>query len=208
VSRIEVLTLAGPVGALETRLETPDGAGGPAAFGVVCHPHPLFGGTMDNKVTHTIARSMMECGAPTFRFNFRGVGASGGKFDNGRGETDDLAAIVAEGRRRYPSAALWLGGFSFGAFVALRGAPDLAPVKLVAVAPPVARFELGTVANPDCDWMLAQGDVDEVVPAEAVLAWAAAQPRKPRLHVLAGAGHFFHGKLHELKPLVLDFLRT
>ena len=208
MSRIEVLTLAGPVGALETRLETPDGAGGPAAFGVVCHPHPLFGGTMDNKVTHTIARSMMECGAPTFRFNFRGVGASGGKFDNGRGETDDLAAIVAEGRRRYPSAALWLGGFSFGAFVALRGAPDLAPVKLVAVAPPVARFELGTVANPDCDWMLAQGDVDEVVPAEAVLAWAAAQPRKPRLHVLAGAGHFFHGKLHELKPLVLDFLRT
>jgi alpha/beta superfamily hydrolase len=208
VSRIEVLTLAGPVGALETRLETPDGAGGPAAFGVVCHPHPLFGGTMDNKVTHTIARSMMECGAATFRFNFRGVGASGGKFDNGRGETDDLAAVVAEGRRRYPSAALWLGGFSFGAFVALRGAPDLAPVKLIAVAPPVARFELGTVANPDCDWMLAQGDVDEVVPAEAVLAWAAAQPRKPRLHVLAGAGHFFHGKLHELKPLVLDFLRS
>jgi alpha/beta superfamily hydrolase len=208
VSHIEVLTLAGPVGALETRLETPDGAVGPAAFGVVCHPHPLFGGTMDNKVTHTVARSMMECGAPTFRFNFRGAGVSGGKFDNGRGETGDLAAVVAEGRRRYPSAALWLGGFSFGAFVALRGAPDLAPVKLVAVAPPVARFELGTVANPDCDWMLAQGDVDEVVPAEAVLAWAAAQPRKPRLHVLAGAGHFFHGKLHELKPLVLDFLRS
>jgi alpha/beta superfamily hydrolase len=208
VSHIEVLTLAGPVGALETRLETPDSDAAPAVFGVVCHPHSLFGGTMDNKVTHTIARSMVECGAPTFRFNFRGVGASGGTFDNGRGEAFDLAAVVAEGRRRYPSADLWLGGFSFGAFVALRGAQDLAPVKLVAVAPPVARFELGTVANPDCDWMLAQGDIDEVVPAEAVLAWAAAQPRKPRLHVLAGAGHFFHGKLHELKPLVVEFLKS
>jgi alpha/beta superfamily hydrolase len=207
VSRIEVLTLAGPVGALEARLETPDGEIRSDVFGVVCHPHPLFQGTMDNKVTHTIARSMMECGAPAFRFNFRGVGASGGKFDNGRGEADDLAAVVSEGRRRYPAADLWLGGFSFGAFVALRAAHDLAPVKLIAVAPPVARFELGTVANPDCDWLLAQGDTDDVVPAEAVLAWAAEQPRKPRLHVLAGAGHFFHGRLHELKPLLLDFLK-
>ncbi len=87
------------------------------------------------------------------------------------------------------------------------GRRDLAPVKLIAVAPPVARFELGSVAHPDCDWMLAQGDADDVVPPDAVLAWAAQQPRKPRLHVLAGAGHFFHGKLHELKPLLIDFLR-
>ena len=85
-------------------------------------------------------------------------------------------------------------------------AATLGPVKLVAVAPPVARFELGEVAHPDCDWMLAQGDADDVVPPEAVLAWAERQPRKPRLHVLHGAGHFFHGKLHELKPLVIDFL--
>ena len=208
MSRTEVLTLAGPVGALETRLDTPDGDSTPRVFGVACHPHSLFGGTMDNKVTHTLARSMMECGAPTFRFNFRGVGASGGTFDNGRGEADDLAVVVAEGRRRYPAADLWLGGFSFGAFVALRGAPALAPLKLVAVAPPVARFELGSVANPDCDWLLVQGDADDVVSAAAVLAWAAEQPRPPRLHVIAGAGHFFHGKLHEVKPLVLDFLRS
>ena len=117
-------------------------------------------------------------------------------------------AVVAEGRRRFPGAALWLGGFSFGAFVALRGASQLQPAKLVAVAPPVERFELGSVAHPDCDWMLAQGDADDVVPADAVLAWAAAQPRPPRLHLLQGAGHFFHGKLHELKPLVLDFLKA
>jgi alpha/beta superfamily hydrolase len=209
VTRAEVFALAGVAGAIETKLEVDDEATGPVTvFGVACHPHPLFGGTMDNKVTHVIARTMLERGAPTFRFNFRGVGASAGKFDNGQGETDDLAAVVEEGRRRFPGAALWLGGFSFGAFVALRGAARAAPAKLVAVAPPVARFDLGEVAHPDCDWMLAQGDADEVVPCDAVLAWAAKQPRKPRLHVLAGAGHFFHGRLHELKPLVDDFLKT
>jgi len=212
VTRAEILSIAGPAGPLETRLELPDGPEGPdgnppRVFGVACHPHPLFGGTMDNKVTHVLARSMLECGAPAFRFNFRGVGASAGKFDNGRGEADDLAAVVAEGRRRYPSAALWLGGFSFGAFVALRAAAALAPARLIAVAPPVARFELGDVAHPNCEWMLVQGDADDVVPPDAVLAWAAQQPLKPRLHVLAGAGHFFHGKLHELKPLIIDFLR-
>jgi uncharacterized protein len=209
VTRAETLTVAGPVGSLETRLEFPDDAPAvPRFFGVACHPHPLYGGTMDNKVTHVLARSMTECGAPAFRFNFRGVGASAGEFDNGRGETADLAAIVAEGRIRFPGAALWLGGFSFGAFVALRGANELDVAKLIAVAPPVARFELGSVAHPDCDWMLAQGDADDVVPPEAVLAWAAEQPRPPRLHVVEGAGHFFHGKLHELKPLVLQFLRN
>ena len=206
MTRAEAFSIAGPAGALETRLEFPGDGDATPVFGVVCHPHPLYGGTMDNKVTHVIARAMNECGAPAFRFNFRGVGASAGSFDNGSGETDDLAAVVAEGRRRFPDAALWLGGFSFGAFVALRGAGRLRPAKLVAVAPPVARFELGSVAHPDCDWMLAQGDADDVVPPDAVLAWAAEQSRKPRLHVLQGAGHFFHGKLHELKPLVIDFL--
>lgn len=209
MTRAEVLLLAGPVGPLETRLEFADAAApAPRAFGVACHPHPLFGGTMDNKVTHVLARAMNECGAPCFRFNFRGVGASGGQFDNGRGEADDLAVVVAEGRRRFPGAALWLGGFSFGAFVALRAAEKLAPDKLIAVAPPVARFELGSVVHPECDWLLVQGDADDVVPPDAVLSWAEQQKRKPRLHVLAGAGHFFHGRLHELKPLLLDFLRA
>jgi alpha/beta superfamily hydrolase len=204
----EILTIAGPAGPLEARLEIPETAEPPRVFGVACHPHSLKGGTMDNKVAHTLARAMLECGAPAFRFNFRGVGASGGAFDHGRGEADDLAAVVEEGRRRYPGAALWLGGFSFGAFVALRGARRLGPVKLVAVAPPVVGYELGDVSSPDCDWMLAQGDADDVVPPGAVLDWAAGQPRRPRLHVLAGAGHFFHGRLHELKPLIVDFLRA
>jgi alpha/beta superfamily hydrolase len=214
VTHAEVFALAGPAGQIETKLEFPDDAQAAAgAFGVACHPHPLYGGTMDNKVTHTLARGMNESGAPCFRFNFRGVGASAGGFDNGRGETDDLAVVVAEGRRRFPGAALWLGGFSFGAFVALRGAPNLAPDKLIAVAPPVARFELGSVTHPDCDWLLVQGDADDVVPPQAVLDWAASQDpahqgKRPRVHVLAGAGHFFHGRLHELKPLLLSFLNN
>ena len=208
MTRAETFALAGPAGQLETRLEFPDDAvEAPRVFGVSCHPHPLYGGTMDNKVTHVLARAMNECGAPCFRFNFRGVGASAGVFDNGRGEADDLAAVIAEGRRRFPGAALWLGGFSFGAFVALRGAEKAAPEKLMAIAPPVARFELGTVVHPDCDWLLVQGNADDVVPPDAVLAWAKEQPRQPLLHVMAGAGHFFHGRLHELKPLLLDFLR-
>jgi alpha/beta superfamily hydrolase len=209
VTRAEFLTLAGPAGQIEAKLEFPDDtAGTPAAFGVACHPHPLYGGAMDNKVTHTLARAMNECGAPCFRFNFRGVGASAGAFDDGRGEADDLAAVVAEGRRRFPGAALWLGGFSFGAYVALRAARTLNPVKLAAVAPPVSRFEFGSLASPDCEWMLAQGDADDVVDPQAVLAWAAEQPRKPTLHVLAGAGHFFHGRLHELKPLLIGFFSS
>ncbi len=209
MTRAEFLTLTGPAGQIEAKLEFPDDAAAtPAAFGVACHPHSLYGGAMDNKVTHTLARAMNECGAPCFRFNFRGVGASAGAFDNGRGEADDLAAVVAEGRRRFPGAALWLGGFSFGAFVALRGAQTLDPVKLAAVAPPVSRFELGSVAHPDCEWLLAQGDADDVVDPQAVLSWAAEQPRKPTLHVLAGAGHFFHGRLHELKPLLIAFFSS
>jgi alpha/beta superfamily hydrolase len=204
----EVLTIAGPSGPLESRLEIPGDATAPRVFGVACHPHSLKGGTMDNKVTHTIARAMVETGAPAFRFNFRGVGASAGEFDKGRGEVDDLAAVVAEGRRRFPGAALWLGGFSFGAFVALRAAPQLQPAKLIAIAPPVVGYELGDVNAPDCDWLLAQGDADDVVPPDAVLGWASRQSHQPRLHVLAGAGHFFHGRLHELKPLLADFLRA
>jgi alpha/beta superfamily hydrolase len=203
----EVLTLAGPSGQIEARVELPDALENPQFFGVACHPHSLKGGTMDNKVTHTLARAMVECGAPAFRFNFRGVGASAGSFDSGRGEVDDLAAVVAEGRRRFPGAGLWLGGFSFGGFVSLRAAPRVAPAKLVTIAPPVVGYELGDVDGPECEWMLVQGDADDVVPPDAVLSWAATQANKPRLHVLAGAGHLFHGRLHELKPLLLDFLR-
>jgi uncharacterized protein len=155
---------------------------------------------------HTIARAMQEHGAPTLRFNFRGTGKSEGAFDNGRGEVADLEAIVAFARARWPGAALWLAGFSFGAYVALQGEASLAPVKLITIAPPVARFDLGAIATPRAPWLLVQGDADDVVDPDAVVAWAHSLPRPPQLKVLPGAGHFFHGRLHEVKQIVLDFL--
>ncbi|HYM26941.1 MAG TPA: alpha/beta fold hydrolase, partial [Steroidobacteraceae bacterium] len=121
----ERLMLTGPAGPLETLVETPAGAGAaqqPRAVAVVCHPHPLFGGTLENKVVWTVARAFEQLGAAAIRFNFRGVGRSAGAYDDGRGETEDLGAVLAYARGRWPQAPLWLGGFSFGAVVALRAA--------------------------------------------------------------------------------------
>src|SRR5579864_2855767 len=131
------LALAGPAGALQALLETPRPEGEPAphAFGVVCHPHPLHGGALDNKVVWTVSRAFQQLGAPTLRFNFRGVGASEGTYDEGRGETNDALAVIAYGRQRFPGAALWLGGFSFGGVVAVRAAEQAQPARLVLVAP-------------------------------------------------------------------------
>ncbi len=122
----ERVRIPGPAGDLEALLETPQAETGalPAvrAFAVVCHPHPLYGGTMDNKVVYTLARAFQQCGAPAIRFNYRGVGSSAGTYDEGRGETADALAVIAYGRKRWPQAALWLGGFSFGGAVAVRAA--------------------------------------------------------------------------------------
>jgi alpha/beta superfamily hydrolase len=212
ISGPERLSLDGPAGALEALLEwpTPAGAGAagpdPAAVGIVCHPHPLFGGTLTNKVVHTVARAFRARGAATLRFNFRGVGASAGQYDEGRGETDDLLAVAAWAGRRWPAAALWLGGFSFGSWVALRAVDRLVPRRLVTVAPPVGRWDFGALPTPRCPWLVVQGDRDELVDASAVAAWAAASGASPQLTVLAGADHFFHGRLHDLTDAVGAFL--
>lgn len=212
--RAERLTLPGPVGSLEALLESPSDAGdasvdAPVAFGVVCHPHPLHGGTLDNKVVYTLARAFVECGAPALRFNFRGVGASAGRYDEGRGETEDALAVIAYGRQRWPAADLWLAGFSFGAAVAVRAAQRDGPSKLVAVAPGITRIGMADAAPPRCQWLLVQGDADEVIEPSAVLEWARQQSvagRGPDIRVFPGAGHFFHGRLHELRQTVVQFM--
>jgi uncharacterized protein len=179
----------------------------PAAFGVICHPHPLHGGTMDNKVVWTLARAFQEHGAPTIRFNFRGVGASAGGYDGGEGEVADALAMVAYGRTRWPGAALWLAGFSFGGVVALRAAAAARPALLVTVAPGITRIAVGDAPTPECPWLIVQGESDDVVPAAAVSAWARTLRPAPQLIVLPGAGHFFHGRINELRDTVLDFLQ-
>ncbi|HEY0766652.1 MAG TPA: alpha/beta fold hydrolase [Steroidobacteraceae bacterium] len=202
-------TLSGPAGALQALIETPVIEGrGPepvTAFAVVCHPHPLYGGTMDNKVVYTVARALEELGAPAIRFNFRGVGTSAGSYDDGRGETADALAVIAYGRRCWPHAALWLAGFSFGGAVAVRAAGEAAPERLIAVAPGITLIPV-TDAAPACPWLIVQGDADEVVPPQTVRAWAEPLSPAAELRMLPGAGHFFHGRLNELRDVVLEFM--
>jgi hypothetical protein len=203
----EAVVIDGPAGALEARAENPTPDGVVQVVGVVCHPHPLYGGTMQNKVVHTLARAMQELGAPTVRFNFRGVGASAGTHDEGRGEIDDAGAAADWARRRWSCERLWLAGFSFGAAVALQAAPRIAPERLVTVAPPLARLGLDAMPRrPAADWLIVQGDADEVVDGRDVARWAAAYDPRPELIELAGAEHFFHGRLTELREVVKGFL--
>ena len=219
----ERVTIDGPAGALQALLETPQetsrdapGAQGrvaaapdnaPRAFGVVCHPHPLHGGTLDNKVVWTIARAFVELGAPAIRFNFRGVGASQGGYDDGRGETADTLAVIGFGRRRFPGCALWLGGFSFGAAVAVLAASETQPDRLVLVAPGITRVDVHDAAPPQCPWLIVQGDADDVVPPATVLEWAQGLSPPQTVRVLAGAGHFFHGRINELRDVVTGFMQ-
>jgi uncharacterized protein len=200
------LEIKGPAGALETLLEQPQ-AERCAAFGVICHPHPLFGGTLDNKVVHTLARSLHELGLPTLRFNFRGVGASAGSFDEGIGETQDALAVLDFGRMRWPQSAPWLLGFSFGAMIAIRAAEHAQPERLVTVAPAIGRVPLGATL-PRCPWLIVQGDADEVVDPRSVLDWVSQlRTVAPVVKLLPGVGHFFHGRLAELREAVLEFGR-
>ncbi|HEV2443457.1 MAG TPA: alpha/beta fold hydrolase [Steroidobacteraceae bacterium] len=209
--RAQRVRLAGPAGEIEALVEIPadaptaDGAV-PSRFSVVCHPHPLYGGTLDNKVVYTLARACVELGVPSIRFNFRGVGGSAGSYDEGRGETADALAVIAYGRERWPGAALWLAGFSFGGAVAVRAAAQAGPERLVAVAPGITRVAMEGVDSPACPWLIVQGDADDVIEPAAVLDWAGRQATPPVVRMLPGAGHFFHGRLHEVRAITLDFL--
>jgi len=206
------LTLAGPAGPLEALLEEP--APEPSRFAVLCHPHPLYGGTMENKVVWTLARALEAEGIATLRFNFRGVGASAGRFAGGAGETDDARAVLSFGQARWPGARVVLAGFSFGAYVALRLAGEAAPERLITVAPPVGlaapleRLSVEGLPVPACPWLIVQGDADEVVDGRAVVSWARALSPAPSLRVLPGVGHYFHGALGTLREAVRDAVRS
>jgi uncharacterized protein len=155
-----------------------------------------------------VARVLQEAGIATLRFNFRGVGASAGSYDKGRGELLDTLAVIDFGRARWPAATLTLAGFSFGAQMALLAAPSSAPLRLITVAPPVSRPEFGAVEQPSCPWLIVQGDADEVVDPQQVRSFAARFTPPPHFVMLAGVNHLFHGHLRELHDAVASFLKA
>lgn len=198
--------IPGPCGNIEACISIPDNSIRNTIV-VISHPHPLYGGTMQNKVVHTLDRTFYESGMITARFNFRGVGGSDGRYDEGEGETDDLRAVVNWMRSQFPGLELCLAGFSFGAFISLKATAALLPSMLVTVAPPVSIFNFTSIQEPDCDWLLIQGEQDEVVDAGKVLEWAR-QFSNIDVVGLPGAGHFFHGKLNDLKTIVMNHISS
>ena len=197
------LVLDGPVGALEVSIDLPEGDVAPRPLSVVlCHPLSTEGGSMHNKVVTMAARSLRELGATTVRFNFRSVGESAGHFDHGNGERDDLLAVVAWVKQQRPDDALWLAGFSFGAYVSLSAANAVQPGALISIAPPAGRWNFDKIVLPTCPWLLIQGDEDEVVEPQAVYAWVDTLKHKPKLIRMPGTSHFFHRKLIDLRGAI------
>ncbi|GAB1406561.1 alpha/beta hydrolase [Thermomonas brevis] len=201
------LIIDGPAGRIEAALDCPEADAMQPVLAIVCHPLPTEGGSMHNKVVTMAARALRESGVTTLRFNFRGVGQSEGEFDDGDGELDDLRAVAAWARAQHPDKALWLAGFSFGAWVALRAAAELDAQALVSIAPPVGRSWDFDVAIPDIPWLVIQGDADEIVDAEEVYAWLDGLPRSPEIVRMPDASHFFHRKLMDLRGAVKSGIR-
>jgi uncharacterized protein len=203
------LHIAGPAGRLEALTTCPTPETKALATVVICHPHPLHGGTMQNKVVHTLARSFGELGLRTVRFNFRGVGQSEGSYANAVGETEDALAVIEWVRGHRPSDDVWVAGFSFGAYVAMRVAARVPVARLTLVAPPVHLYrELGPPPTPTVSTLLLQGEDDEVVPVTAVREWVATLDPTPTVRYFPAVGHYFHGKLNELRAAVQETWTT
>jgi alpha/beta superfamily hydrolase len=209
--------IPGAAGSIEVASDVPEA---PVAAAVIAHPHPLYGGTMDNKVVTTLERAFRELGAATFRFNFRGVGGSTGLHDEGNGEAEDMLRVAGHARALAPGVPLWLAGFSFGGAVATRASLRVEFARLVLVAPGFRRLTgegLGTPIDPadpqfgepgrhtHANSVVVHGDLDETVPLGDSLAWAAV--REVPVVVIAGGEHFFHRKLHLLRDAVSRMVR-
>ena len=203
----------GPAGAIEALEDMPMLAEGAAPRGVavIAHPHPLFGGTMDNKVVQTLARAFVQCGWRALRFNFRGVGATEGVYDEGRGELQDLLAVVAHGLEGNAAQPVALAGFSFGAFVTSHAVAALGlenpPQQVVLVGVAASRFTVVPIAPElHARTLVLHGEQDDTVPLTAVMDWA--RPQSLPVTVIPGVAHFFHGQLPLLRSLVVRHLLT
>ena len=195
--------IAGSAGNIETLISLPKNLNENSPITVISHPHPLYGGSMTNKVVHILAKSFSELGAITVRFNFRGVGKSEGEYEHGVGETEDLQILVSELRNWRPHSKIWLAGFSFGAYVTTRAQAEIKPEKLLLVAPPVSMYPFNELAEINIPWVVIQGGQDEVIDSSVVRNWVSERPNQPKLIWMDDATHFFHGKLNEIKESLL-----
>lgn len=207
------IVIPGPVGALEALWSEPPEQQSPGITVVVCHPHSLMGGTMQNKVVHTVTRFARDQGFASLRFNFRGVGASDGQYDAGIGESDDVLAVLRWIRSQRPNDRIWLAGFSFGAYVSARSVglateSGLPVEQLILLAPAVENYDFASLQDFPVPLTVLLGDQDEVVDSQAMLAWVNAVNSPHQYRVLEGAGHFFHGRLIELRDLLQTLLIT
>ena len=200
----------GAAGPLECALDQPDPDqfAAPRGLALVAHPHPLYGGTMDNKVTQTLARAFVAVGYVAVRMNFRGVGKSHGEHDDGRGETDDMAALLQHMRQTYPMQALALAGFSFGTYVQAQLQQRLiaqgeAAARLVLIGAAAGKWPMPPIPS---NTILVHGELDETIPIRAVLDWL--RPQDIGVYVVPGADHFFHRKLQHVKAAVVDAWRV
>ena len=213
-SQVSKIMITGAAGAIEVASQIPGDA--PRAVGVIAHPHPLFGGTMDNKVVTTVSRAFLEAGAATYRFNFRGIGATEGTHDDGRGETEDMLKVIAHAMDLHPGLPLWLSGFSFGGAVSLAASEKVNATEMILIAPAFQRLahwqnasQGGGVTNaaqggvPDSALVI-HGERDETVPLADSFDWA--RPRNIPVVVVPEADHFFHQRLHIIRRIVSRWL--
>jgi uncharacterized protein len=200
--------LSGPAGRLELHVDLPEAdVDALPLVAIVCHPLPTEGGTMHNKVVTMAARALRELGATTVRFNFRGTGQSEGTFAEGEGELEDLRAVATWVRQQRADAVLWLAGFSFGAYVALRAAEELQPAMLISIAPPAGRWDFSRIVLPTCPWLVIQGEADEVVDPQAVYDWLKKSKAQAELVRMPETSHFFHRKLIDLRGAIKNGVR-
>lgn len=202
----QTITIQGPEGDLEAVVTIPADRN-TDYVALICHPHSLHGGTMNNKVVTTLAKVFNELGIASVRFNFRGVGASQGNFANGVGEVNDLLRVITWVKSYFPTVKIALAGFSFGSFVAYQASRQINPVVLISVAPPIHHFDFDIEHFPSCPWIIVQGEEDEIVSATNVFKWIDTLPRQVTVLRFPNTNHFFHGKLILLREQLLPVIK-
>jgi len=206
MSIIGTHAIAGPVGNIELIIEAACTQSCPIVF-LMCHPHPLYDGTMHNKVVTTTCRAMQEIGIMTCRFNFRGVGHSKGEYGEGSGEQADTLTVAQWLQSQAPDMTLWLGGFSFGGYVAYSIAEQLKPAQLLTIAPSITRFNLNHTPEPSMPWLVVQSDADEVITPKEIWPWLEQHQCPYTLMKLHDVSHFFHGQLITLRQRLIQYYR-